>query len=49
VPFWFGEGDKVTPQFIRDAVTEALQRGETFYGPASANCASGVMRYSGCW
>ncbi len=31
LPFWFGEPDEVTPQFIRDAATEALARGETFY------------------
>jgi len=29
--FWFGESDEVTPQFIRDAAIESLQRGETFY------------------
>jgi aspartate/methionine/tyrosine aminotransferase len=33
IPLWFGEGDEVTPQFIRDAAAAALQRGETFYGP----------------
>jgi len=33
IPLWFGEGDDVTPAFIRDATAEALQRGETFYGP----------------
>jgi len=33
IPLWFGEGDEVTPGFIRDAASEALQRGETFYGP----------------
>jgi aspartate/methionine/tyrosine aminotransferase len=31
LPFWFGEPDEVTPQFIRAAATEALARGETFY------------------
>jgi aspartate/methionine/tyrosine aminotransferase len=31
LPFWFGEPDEVTPQFIRDAATGALARGETFY------------------
>jgi aspartate/methionine/tyrosine aminotransferase len=31
LPFWFGEPDQVTPQFIRDAATLALARGETFY------------------
>ncbi len=29
--FWFGEPDEVTPEFIRQAGVEALQRGETFY------------------
>ncbi|MDP3137850.1 MAG: pyridoxal phosphate-dependent aminotransferase [Burkholderiaceae bacterium] len=29
--FWFGEGDEVTPDFIRDAAIESLRRGETFY------------------
>ncbi len=29
--FWFGESDEVTPEVIRQAATEALGRGETFY------------------
>jgi aspartate/methionine/tyrosine aminotransferase len=29
--FWFGEGDEVTPDFIRQAAIESLQNGETFY------------------
>ncbi|MBI3527013.1 MAG: pyridoxal phosphate-dependent aminotransferase [Betaproteobacteria bacterium] len=29
--FWFGEPDEVTPEFIRQAGIEALQRGDTFY------------------
>ena len=29
--FWFGEGDEVTPAFIRQAAIESLQKGETFY------------------
>jgi aspartate aminotransferase len=33
IPLWFGEGDEVTPAFIRDAAAAALARGETFYGP----------------
>ncbi|HEY0477914.1 MAG TPA: pyridoxal phosphate-dependent aminotransferase [Kofleriaceae bacterium] len=33
IPLWFGEGDEVTPEFIREAAAEALRRGETFYGP----------------
>ena len=29
--FWFGEGDEVTPRFIREAAQSALEAGETFY------------------
>lgn len=29
--FWFGEPDEVTPEFIRRAGIEALERGDTFY------------------
>src|SRR5436190_8770248 len=31
VPLWFGEGDLVTPDFVREAASKALQAGETFY------------------
>ena len=31
LPFWFGESDRVTPAFIRDAASAALARGATFY------------------
>jgi aspartate aminotransferase len=31
IPLWFGEGDLVTPDFIRDAAKAALDDGETFY------------------
>lgn len=31
VPFWFGEGDRSTPEFIARAASDALLRGETFY------------------
>jgi aspartate/methionine/tyrosine aminotransferase len=31
LPFWFGESDRVTPDFIRDAAAAALSRGATFY------------------
>jgi aspartate/methionine/tyrosine aminotransferase len=31
LPFWFGESDRVTPAFIRDAASEALAAGATFY------------------
>ncbi|CAN7147760.1 pyridoxal phosphate-dependent aminotransferase [Acidovorax sp. LjRoot118] len=29
--FWFGESDEVTPEVVRNAAIESLQRGETFY------------------
>ena len=32
IPLWFGEGDLVTPAFIRDAAKLALDEGYTFYG-----------------
>jgi aspartate/methionine/tyrosine aminotransferase len=31
LPFWFGESDEVTPEFIRQAAIVSLQAGETFY------------------
>jgi aspartate/methionine/tyrosine aminotransferase len=31
LPLWFGESDLVTPKFIRDAATKALEDGKTFY------------------
>ncbi len=31
LPFWFGEPDQVTPDFIREAGAASLARGETFY------------------
>ncbi|WP_175921987.1 pyridoxal phosphate-dependent aminotransferase [Burkholderia latens] len=31
LPFWFGESDRVTPAFIRDAAAAALRDGATFY------------------
>jgi aspartate/methionine/tyrosine aminotransferase len=31
VPLWFGEGDLVTPDFVRQAAAAGLQAGETFY------------------
>lgn len=31
LPFWFGESDEVTPEFIRQAAIDSLQSGETFY------------------
>jgi aspartate aminotransferase len=31
IPLWFGEGDHVTADFIREAAKKALDDGETFY------------------
>ena len=31
IPLWFGEGDLVTPAFIREAAKQALDDGKTFY------------------
>ncbi|WP_345813740.1 pyridoxal phosphate-dependent aminotransferase [Paraburkholderia sp. PREW-6R] len=31
LPFWFGESDRITPAFIRDAASAALTAGNTFY------------------
>ena len=31
LPFWFGEPDEVTPDFIRDVAKQALDEGDTFY------------------
>ncbi len=31
LPFWFGESDRGTPPFIRDAASRALADGATFY------------------
>lgn len=31
VPFWFGEGDRSTPEFIARSAADSLMRGETFY------------------
>jgi aspartate/methionine/tyrosine aminotransferase len=33
IPLWYGEGDLVTPAFIRDAAKSALDEGMTFYIP----------------
>jgi aspartate aminotransferase len=33
IPLWYGEGDLVTPDFIRDAAKSALDEGMTFYIP----------------
>lgn len=33
IPLWYGEGDMVTPPFIRDAAKAAMDEGLTFYVP----------------
>jgi len=33
IPLWYGEGDMVTPAFIREAAAAALDAGQTFYVP----------------
>ncbi|MDQ0314027.1 pyridoxal phosphate-dependent aminotransferase [Amorphus orientalis] len=33
ITLWYGEGDLVTPSFIREAAKEALDAGQTFYVP----------------
>ena len=33
IPLWFGEPDKPTPEFIREAAKDALDEGQTFYQP----------------
>ena len=35
IPFWFGEPDVSTPDFIRESAKRSLDRGETFYAPNS--------------
>ncbi len=33
IPLWFGEPDKPTPAFIRQAAKDAIDEGQTFYQP----------------
>ena len=33
IPLWFGEPDKPTPAFIRNAAKDAIDEGQTFYQP----------------
>ena len=33
IPLWFGEPDKPTPRFIREAAKDAIDEGQTFYQP----------------
>ena len=32
IPLWFGEGDLGTPEYIRQAAKDALDRNDTYYG-----------------
>ena len=41
LPFWFGEPDQVTPDFIREAAKTALDAGDTFY---THNCGLPALR-----
>ncbi len=41
LPFWFGEPDQVTPDFIRTAAKSALDAGDTFY---THNCGLPALR-----
>jgi aspartate/methionine/tyrosine aminotransferase len=46
IPLWFGEGDMVTPAFIRDAAKQALDAGRTFYVPNMRGTASLIAALS---
>ena len=41
LPFWFGEPDQITPEFIRTAAKSALDAGDTFY---THNCGLPALR-----
>ncbi|MDK3019809.1 pyridoxal phosphate-dependent aminotransferase [Pseudodonghicola flavimaris] len=36
IALWYGEGDLVTPEYIRQAAKDALDQGQTFYVPQMA-------------
>lgn len=36
IALWYGEGDVVTPEYIRQAAKDALDQGQTFYVPQMA-------------
>jgi aspartate/methionine/tyrosine aminotransferase len=46
--FWFGESDEVTPEPVRQAAIDSLQRGETFYAHnlGLPSLRSAVARYT---
>ena len=41
--FWFGESDEVTPEVIRQAAVDSLQRGETFCDQIETSWGHGVV------
>jgi aspartate/methionine/tyrosine aminotransferase len=53
LPFWFGESNRVTPDFIREAARQAMTDGHTFYthnlgiAPLRAELAGYVSRLHG--
>lgn len=46
IPLWYGEGDMVTPEFIREAGKAALDSGKTFYVPNMRGYAPLIERLS---
>lgn len=46
IPLWYGEGDIVTPAFIRDAAKAAMDAGKTFYEPNMRGAAGLVAALS---
>jgi aspartate/methionine/tyrosine aminotransferase len=51
LPFWFGESDEPTPQFIRDAAARSIAEGETFYSHnlGLAELREAIAAYVGAW
>lgn len=51
LPFWFGEPDRPTPDFICAAAQASLAAGETFYTPNLGEPAlrEALARYLSCW
>jgi len=47
--FWFGESDEVTPELVRRAAIESLERGETFYAQnlGLPELREAIARYTG--
>src|SRR6516164_6674407 len=47
--FWFGESDEVTPEIVRRAAIESLERGETFYAQnlGLPELREAIARYTG--